>query len=391
MSSFTLTVRPSEVPAYLRDGIFYLSLDQTNDEEISVPANVLKGDLSITEQADLDHVLTSIRFWGLEAVPYEVIDYLLASQATTDKFDADFPLLSVVTAQRGLVNNQQRLNDSISHGSMYLMDYYLQQGCELTEYDKELPIHKGHIHLIKRIHPVVLAPDIGRTEFNMCRKALQHGQIECVRYFQSIGYLEEPADHYVGLNTAWRPDCFDVPNFETFLFALELGCKLDQRSLVSAATWGHLELMKLVHERGIPMDDEVGIRVVATGDLACVQYFVEQGGLFSTLMVQTMASDGWMEGVAYALQTDYQPDVYLISGAANKDNLTCFQFLHESGCPWDDTTTLWAASRGALKCLRYAYEHGCRMHASALPTARALHFVHVEEYLLTLDFDFSPY
>ena len=35
------------------------------------------------------------------------------------------------------------------------------------------------------------------------------------------------------------------------------------------------------------------------------------------------------------------------------------QYLHENGCPWDETTCSEAASGGHLECLKYAHENGC--------------------------------
>lgn len=148
-----LTIRRSTVPAYLRGGSFYLALDESNDEEFAVPGNVLKADLSIANQSHLNHLLSSIRFWGVKLIPYIVFDYLLANPlSTTDEYNAEFPILVVVDAQRGLANNQLRLTDSIGYGSLHLTDYYLLLGCNIVVDDVRLAIEKGHLDIVKRIH-----------------------------------------------------------------------------------------------------------------------------------------------------------------------------------------------------------------------------------------------
>ena len=35
------------------------------------------------------------------------------------------------------------------------------------------------------------------------------------------------------------------------------------------------------------------------------------------------------------------------------------KWAHENGCPWDEGTCTWAASRGHLNVLKYAHENGC--------------------------------
>jgi len=92
MSAFTLTVCPSQVPVYLRPGCFYLSLDQDNDDAVSVPHGVLKEDLTITSQQELDHALESVRFWGLDRVPDEIIASILSTpDVMVAKYESDYP------------------------------------------------------------------------------------------------------------------------------------------------------------------------------------------------------------------------------------------------------------------------------------------------------------
>jgi hypothetical protein len=45
--------------------------------------------------------------------------------------------------------------------------------------------------------------------------------------------------------------------------------------------------------------------------------------------------------------------------AAGGGHLGCLEYLHEHGCPWNESTCHWAARGGHLECLKYAHEHGC--------------------------------
>ena len=79
------------------------------------------------------------------------------------------------------------------------------------------------------------------------------------------------------------------------------------------------------------------------------------------------ALDGWAVETLITYGHDHcldlaEPVVYetcFCATAAFYGHLACLRFLHEHGCPWSDTTTLWAAETGHVDCLRYAYAHGC--------------------------------
>ncbi|XP_050438601.1 ankyrin repeat and SOCS box protein 12-like isoform X4 [Adelges cooleyi] len=49
----------------------------------------------------------------------------------------------------------------------------------------------------------------------------------------------------------------------------------------------------------------------------------------------------------------------ICAAASSNGHLECLKYLHENGCPWNETTTLNAVSYGHLECLRYAIQNGC--------------------------------
>lgn len=54
----------------------------------------------------------------------------------------------------------------------------------------------------------------------------------------------------------------------------------------------------------------------------------------------------------------------ICAGAAAYGQLECLKQLHESGCPWDDRTTSYAAYNGHLETLIWAHQNGCRWTAT---------------------------
>jgi len=57
------------------------------------------------------------------------------------------------------------------------------------------------------------------------------------------------------------------------------------------------------------------------------------------------------------------------AAAAGNGQLSCLQFLHENGCPWDEHTPSSAAANVHINCLQYALEHNCRLEPSILQMA----------------------
>jgi hypothetical protein len=39
--------------------------------------------------------------------------------------------------------------------------------------------------------------------------------------------------------------------------------------------------------------------------------------------------------------------------------LSCLQYAHEHGCPWDENTSFNAVANRRVECLLYAHKHGC--------------------------------
>lgn len=54
---------------------------------------------------------------------------------------------------------------------------------------------------------------------------------------------------------------------------------------------------------------------------------------------------------------------------AMKGDLRELRFLHEKGCPWDETLTKYTAATGQLACLDYAIRHGCPFDDEAVTYA----------------------
>ena len=72
-----------------------------------------------------------------------------------------------------------------------------------------------------------------------------------------------------------------------------------------------------------------------------------------------MAQNGNLELLQFLHENGCPWDESTCSGAAHYGHVGCLKYAHENGCPWNSFTCLCAATNGHLECLRYAHENGC--------------------------------
>eukprot|EP01032_Pedospumella_encystans_P013707 gene13707-15762_t len=91
-------MRIVDVPAFLRGGLFYQSLDQEDEGGFEVPGNCIKNNAVVDSLEDLTCLMRTVRFWGLADIPLEVVDYMLKNGEVADFRDlqTEFPELSKI-------------------------------------------------------------------------------------------------------------------------------------------------------------------------------------------------------------------------------------------------------------------------------------------------------
>ena len=79
-----LNIRRSEIPVYLHGSEFYKSLcdnsqeneEDDNDDNIPIPQVNMKLDTRVSSLEDLQHLLSTLRYWGVERIPVEVLNFI---------------------------------------------------------------------------------------------------------------------------------------------------------------------------------------------------------------------------------------------------------------------------------------------------------------------------
>ena len=71
------------------------------------------------------------------------------------------------------------------------------------------------------------------------------------------------------------------------------------------------------------------------------------------------ASNGHLDCLKYLHENGYPLAEDTCSLAALGGYLNCLKYAHENGCPWDKTTISGARENNHLDCLDYAIKNGC--------------------------------
>ena len=106
-------VRPSEVPEYLCESEFYKSLNLEDDEELYVPAHLLKANMNVETLQDACDLLHTIRFWGRDVVPKPIALFALTQpfeeiHTELAAFEEEFPYLETLLCALNEENSLQK-------------------------------------------------------------------------------------------------------------------------------------------------------------------------------------------------------------------------------------------------------------------------------------------
>jgi len=98
-----ISIKREDVPFLLKNGTLYSLLDSEDEESFDVPSNCFKKDASVTSMSDLEVLLNSARFWGLDKLPTTIISFLVHQNSV----ERSNYLVSTFTEFRNFLKNVQ--------------------------------------------------------------------------------------------------------------------------------------------------------------------------------------------------------------------------------------------------------------------------------------------
>ena len=349
------TIRKSEVPEYLRAGEFYRSLGDEDDDLITIPSQTTKPICSVNSLPELTHLLSSLRFWGVDAIPDEVFDLsfsLFGDEVEWHnllvEFEVQFPAIKVV---QFLLSQepQHRMRCALEAKSIDIVNYLYRRKYILPKDANVVAARAGSLQCLRF---TLMNTERTLTDVCVCSAAALSGYVECLRFAHEFG-CNWSANTCTNAARSGRVECLQ--------YLHENGCPWDESTCTHAAQNGHLRCLQYAHEQGCPWNEQVCLGAASEGHLQCLQYACEQGAPVSLLVSVYAARGGHLECLQYLHSISVAWDEETTIAACEMGNLSCLQFAHTQGCVWTSAACTAAAAGGHLECLMYAVENGCKI------------------------------
>lgn len=373
-----LTIRRSEVPIYLHDSDFYLSLNPDDDAELSIPEHNCKPDDSVNDEKSLRHLLATVRFWGLNIIPDTLYNFAMgasgaALEAVASDFHKELTYLPMFLKLRS-TKPQLHMNLAAESGSLELIKFLLRHGHEMSAETTKVAAENGHLKCLQFLHSIH-CPWNTSTAF----AAARGGHFECLRFAHTHG-------------CAWSDTLIAHPaaaggHLKCLQYVAEKGCALDKALYIKAANAESIDCVQYLHTQSVPFPDSFVHHLVSMNNLRCLEFALQHGCTFhdnTLIVVQSI------ECLHILYNADHYWTAQSAAWAASK-SLTVLKFLHERRCPWDETTYLRALESHSttanntsnIDCLVYAHQNGCPWSRETSLQAVRVGNAAAVEYLLT--------
>jgi len=350
-----MLLRRSDVPAYLRQSEFFLSLDRDDEDCFEVPVDCYKANLADIFLKELPVVFQTIRFWGLTEMPLELFQFLhtLSDLAWIEchKICVDYPQYQEYFGKIDRLRTTSPpkkipMAIQLQFGLQVLQYLHKESGCELSSAAILPAVELDDVSSLQYIHrcgcrwhadTIVIC--IKSCSYACFEYALANGcptngsHMRTAASFGHVGFMQRLLSNV---------------HFKTFGVA------------AAAAANGHLDCLKYAHENGFPWNAATCSAAVEAGHLECLQYALEQGCPYHSFIMDIAASNGHLACLVYLHQHGIHPwDAITCAEAATGGHLQCLKYLHRQGCAWDVNTVKQAMMEGHWDCVRYALRHNC--------------------------------
>lgn len=150
-----------------------------------------------------------------------------------------------------------------------------------------------------------------------------------------------------------------------------------------AAEHGQLEIVKWLHEQGVPMNRYIMSYAALNDNLDLLEH-LHQLDISKDYACESAASKGHVSVLKWLRQHNYSWNEGTCSAAAKGGHLETLQWCHQNGCPWNSHTTLEAACNGRVDILIYSRQQGCSSYPTPLLFTYAVNNGHLDviKYLI---------
>jgi hypothetical protein len=332
-----LFIRKSDIPTYLHKSDFYLALnDDDEDEEVQIPQNCFKPDTDVNNADDLTLLLSTLRFWGVSAIPRSIVTYTVWHKPVEviDAFVEFEQELRYVKFLRALCDD---VDQCLVTGWEAVWNGYLRRLSGKTGMARVAELCVFHYEYRSGVV----------WDETTCCLAATAGELDVLRFLHEHGC---PWDEYSCLKAA------QGGSLECLKYAHEHGCLWSCNTSATAAGHGKLECLEYAHKNGCPWEAVICTNAVTNGSLACLRYAHENG-------------------------CPWGPEAYMDAWAGS----ACYRYLRDNGCPEGEASCIAAAKTGDLARLKALHESGCTINERVCEAAVESDHLRVVKYLIEHD------
>ena len=173
-------------------------------------------------------------------------------------------------------------------------------------------------------------------------KAIELGTSEAVEFL-----VDKQKCGIIAAATAAEYGCLDY-----LILLHQHGHPWNETVCEKAASNGHLECLKFLDEHQCLWDNNLYISAVASGHFNCIQYAFQQGLIWHPDIAEYAACLGHLKILQFAVENGCLLNRNATIMAASNGHADCLQFLLQANCPCDSYAVSFACELGQLECLK---------------------------------------
>lgn len=337
----------SEIPLYLHDSALYEIMKEEGEGHFEISPNCCKMDfeispncckmnLKIESESDFFHLLNTLRYWGVNALPNEISYYIMqmGGEELYAQLENDFYDLPFFEEIKFLLksNREDLCTAFANNGKLNLLKFAHENGYPWDEETCRAAAKGGHLDCL------IYAHEHGCPwSESICYAAEYNNRVDCLRYAHEHGCPWAYAFTHYDAATDGRLEVIK------YLYEYECGLIIPHRSwgrdvCAAAAYSGQLECLQFLHEHECPWHLTTTKYAAETGNVNCLKYAIENDCPYVISDLYRLAAvNGHLHILQYLCEFELVTHNRIsfcdgVCSAARKNgHLECLQFLHENG------------------------------------------------------------